>query len=662
MTTFTFKDIEIESAALGEQTHYPNLNISSDLHSDVQIEGVDEKLYIGYGNVTSILPYKLRDNYDRNKKKVKTKAAILESDGLKAVFLTEYGCRLWSLYDKKEKKELLFCNPVLQFSNFAVRNAWFAGGVEWNIGFIGHNPFTCEKMFCEEVKDSETGAPVFRFYEYERIRGVVYEVDSYISEEHNQLMVRVKIKNPHDKEIPMYWWSNIAVPENLDTRTIVDADEAFALSYDTGLYVSPIPYAKGTDVSYSALQFIAADYFYRVPDDKQKFIASLDVNGEGLIQSSTKRLKGRKLFVWGMNAGGRSWQDFLSKNCYAYNEIQAGLARTQTECIPMPAYAEWEWLESYGYMKANGEKIHSYDWEEAKSEVRNRLISQDYLENELERTKKSIVKVKGKLLQNGSGWGYIEDLRRKKNGESPLFDSITFDKSCIDEETAPWLELLESGNFTPTQTPEKCGFMTQPEYIPMLEKIVGEGKADWFVHFHLGICYHANLEPHKAKEHFEISNSLSKTSYALYCLAHFDKAEGKMREATKKIQKAFLLDSECYPLAKSVLSYLEEFKLFDDIIKFYLNLSDNLKQKGRLKYFLALAYLKTDKIDKFEEILAERFTVDDLKEGETILNDLWLDYKQIKILESGEDFGEDITDYIKKKYPTPKWMNFNMRV
>ena len=32
---------------------------------------------------------------------------------------------------------------AIQFANLALRNAWFAGGVEWNIGTRGHSPTTC---------------------------------------------------------------------------------------------------------------------------------------------------------------------------------------------------------------------------------------------------------------------------------------------------------------------------------------------------------------------------------------------------------------------------------------------------------------------------------------------------------------------------------------
>ena len=33
--------------------------------------------------------------------------------------------------------------------NLALRNAWVSGGVEWNVGIIGHTPFTVDAMFAE---------------------------------------------------------------------------------------------------------------------------------------------------------------------------------------------------------------------------------------------------------------------------------------------------------------------------------------------------------------------------------------------------------------------------------------------------------------------------------------------------------------------------------
>ena len=52
----------------------------------------------------------------------------------------------------------------------------------------------------------------------------------------------------------------------------------------------------------------------------------------------------------------------------AYDEIQCGLAHTQYESIPMPPHTVWEWLEGYGAMQAEKEKVHG-EWSEARAEV-----------------------------------------------------------------------------------------------------------------------------------------------------------------------------------------------------------------------------------------------------------------------------------------------------
>ena len=40
-------------------------------------------------------------------------------------------------------RELLFNNPIYQPANLALRNAWLAGGIEWNVGQFGHSFLTC---------------------------------------------------------------------------------------------------------------------------------------------------------------------------------------------------------------------------------------------------------------------------------------------------------------------------------------------------------------------------------------------------------------------------------------------------------------------------------------------------------------------------------------
>ena len=69
------------------------------------------------------------------------------------------------------------------------------------------------------------------------------------------------------------------------------------------------------------------------------------------MQTSTERLRGRKMFVWGESVGrpalagvavARDWKND------GYCEIQAGLARTQLEHLKLPGATTWHWLEAYG--------------------------------------------------------------------------------------------------------------------------------------------------------------------------------------------------------------------------------------------------------------------------------------------------------------------------
>ena len=49
-----------------------------------------------------------------------------------------------------------------------------------------------------------------------------------------------------------------------------------------------------------------------------------------------------------MGTGGRHWQEFLAQKGCAYIELQAGLAKTQLEHLPMKGGETISWLESYG--------------------------------------------------------------------------------------------------------------------------------------------------------------------------------------------------------------------------------------------------------------------------------------------------------------------------
>ena len=81
-------------------------------------------------------------------------------------------------------------------------------------------------FFTAELTD-EDGNPVLRMYEYERVRQVEYQMDFWLGENDHHLNCRMRIVNSGKEVVPMYWWSNMAVPEYDKGRVIVPASKAF---------------------------------------------------------------------------------------------------------------------------------------------------------------------------------------------------------------------------------------------------------------------------------------------------------------------------------------------------------------------------------------------------------------------------------------------------
>ena len=229
-----FEQLELPAANIGQENPLPDMSrkrfVSFNVNTSERVSE-EEACFIGKGMVKTMIPYLKQDGYARDLSPRKFQAVILENEFLKAIFLPELGGRLWQLYDKEKQQDLLYTNPVFQPCNLALRNAWFSGGVEFNIGMQGHTPFTCSPLFCEKRIDKD-GKEFICMYEWERIRGVAYSVNIYLPEDSKVLYVKNVIENTKNEDCYMYWWTNMAVPETPDTRVIVPANKAFINRYE----------------------------------------------------------------------------------------------------------------------------------------------------------------------------------------------------------------------------------------------------------------------------------------------------------------------------------------------------------------------------------------------------------------------------------------------
>ncbi len=359
VTTIRRDTMTVPAAALGADNPLPPLRPLDEVHriEDRDREDLprDMARQIGWEPLHSLLPVRVRDGYGRSRAPMDIDTVVIENDRLRATVLPGLGGRIASLFHKPTGRELLYRNPVFQPACFALNGAWFSGGIEWNIGATGHTTFSCSPLHAARVTAPD-GGEMLRLWEWERLRDLPFQVDLWLPEGSDFLYVGVRIRNPHERPAPTYWWSNIAVPE--ECRVLAPAEEAYRFGYERRLHRVPVPTYDGADRTYPMNGAHPADYFYDVPDGRRRWIAALDEDGRGLVQTSTDVLRGRKLFVWGTGTGGRRWQSWLTQpGTGGYCEIQAGLARTQLEHVRLEPASEVSWLEAYGPLEAEREGI-----------------------------------------------------------------------------------------------------------------------------------------------------------------------------------------------------------------------------------------------------------------------------------------------------------------
>ena len=682
MSTLTWTTYTMPAASLGKENPLPDLKGAGDPHAQIAIDETtitpEEAKYIGWARVSTILPYTIQDGYNREKRSRDFKAAVLENEHLRAVFLPQLGGRLWSLFDKDAGKELLHVNPVFQPCNLALRNAWISGGVEWNCGIVGHTPFTVSDMACQELAFSD-GTPVLRMFQYERVRHLFYRVEAFLPDGAKELYVRVRIDNATKEDTAVYWWSNMAVNEGEDVRVVVPAHQAFRFGYGGKTAKVDIPYmtveankltgqsaklvreAGGTqdwDISHTTQIPQAMDFFFDVHKLARPFISALDKDGYGMCQTSTHELRGRKLFVWGMGEGGRHWQTFLAKEGCAYIEIQSGLARTQLEHLPMAGGATISWLESYGPVSANAQRVHGKDWEQAIAAVDEALEADRPMKAMNawhERMKAEIDPKNGKVMHKGMGFAHAQ-----KALLGDAFDTAGLELSAmrIGKAEDLWMELARTGVLPcPDVLEEPLSYQIGQEWIDLIYRSVCDGRSDhWFAHYQLGVMADAKGDHEAARRSYEVSLEREFNPWALRCLALLDGKAGDLEAAADKLLTAAQM-KPIRPLVIEALEAMRKAERYDAMLALLETLPAGIRTLGRVKTMEITALMRTQRYEQARELLEGKIVLTDVREGEVQLTNMW--FELMARIEKG-DASEESVAWARENLKPPKHLDFRM--
>ena len=663
MTKLTSEPYRIPAAAVGPENPLPNFRGQVPDHkvkTDSNIPTEDGK-YLGWETGYRVLPYRMQDGYSRERVVQSLPSLVLENEILRAVVLPGVGGRLVSLYHKPEQREILYRNAIFQPANLSLRNAWFSGGIEWNCPHLGHHCLTCSPVFAAEITGSQQ-EPALRLYEWDRMKGIPWQVDLHLPPGSPFLFAHIRVVNPQDSTIPMYWWTNIAVPETESSRTLAPAPAALAFPSGT-LSLLELPLRDGIDVTYSTRLNFAQEFFFRIPDDQRPWVTALDGDGKGLVHASTVRLRGRKMFCWGTNSGGRRWKAYLGGPGGAYIEIQGGLARTQLESIPMQAHENWSWTEAFGLLHANPEKVHSTDWTEAwqsAGAALERQLSADDLNRWDQALAPSADQPAASILAAGSGWGALERLRLAKDGRpDPIPTALAFDEDTLGAGQHPWIELLAHGAMPEQNADQDPGaWMVQEEWRPRLEESVKTNAGDhWLSWLHLGVMRMEARDEESARDAWLTSISRRANAWAMRNLGFLDARNGEKETACEWLRQAWAIGPRIAPLAVETTRLLVDLERSGELKKFLGDLPEAVREHERMRILCATAALEEGRLDFVEPLFEREFAT--IKEGERTLTDLWFKFQEQKIAAAeGIPIDDTLRERVRRDFPPPAQIDY----
>lgn len=622
--TLTFELQEMQMSEYLKESSTPDLLGEFMMQHNLEFHlDEDDEIFEGYGTKKTSYPYKQFSCYSRKLCKQEIQTAVLENDYIKATFLPTLGGRLWSLIDKKENKNLLYTNDVIRYSNLATRNAWFSGGAEWNIGIIGHSPFTTEPLFTAQLKD-DLGNPILRMYEYEKIRGVEYQMDFWLGEKDTFLNCRMRIVNTSNEVVPMYWWSNIAVPERKNGRVIVPAEQAYTYRHG-GVYKVDIPMVDGVDISKYENIELSVDYFFYIPKDMPKYIVNVDENGYGLFHLSTSRLQSRKLFSWGNIDASNRWQEFLTEDAGRYVEIQAGLGKTQYGCLPMPPHSAWEWIEQYGSIKLEKEKELPYEQlRDVVSEIAQKVVHERDIETVLKESKKT-AKTKASVQSMGRSFSALHRMIREKQGEGLISSHLDF--GTCEKELKRWMVFLETGLLSEPSVEEAPDYFISDSYMyELLKKSIEEkNKDNWYAYYQLGLYCFMQQHYKSALDYFYEALRLKESAWVYHAIAAALLTLEEKKKACEAMLKGLRIRKQDMTYVKEGLKIVMLCGAAKEVLEFYKELSDDIANESRIYFIYLRALYETGEVEKAYELLNKDsgFVLEDVREGMDSIGALW---------------------------------------
>jgi hypothetical protein len=407
------------------------------------------------------------------------------------------------------------------------------------------------------------------------------------------------------------------VTESPGTRVLTAADAAWRTEYSGALVRVPVPHPDSVevDVSYPAASRFPADYFYDLQEQQGPHIVAVEPTGAGVAQTSTRGLRGRKLFVWGSGPAGSRWQEWLCGPRARYAEIQAGWCPTQLEHDRLPGGASVSWSEAFGGVDLDPGIVgggYAEACVAAQAAVHG-ATDPDHLEDLHERWLAEVADAAvAEQLSAGSGWGQVELMLRALPDAVPT-RALPFPP--VDDDSLPARHLLEGDTDGLAASADR---LPVPPVSDRWRAVLEDAPDSEWVHLARAVNAHVRGERARAVEQYEASLAAGENPWALRGLALLAEDD----DACDLYAWARRLRPDCRGLVVEQLERLLGAGRPGDCLDVIAGLAPGLREHGRTRLLEARARIAEGDHERAAAIM-ETLAVEDLAEGDTVLGEVW---------------------------------------
>ena len=236
------------------------------------------------------------------------------------------------------------------------------------------------------------------------------------------------------------------------------------------------------------------------------------------------------------------------------------------------------------------------------------------------------------MLCCGAGF-FMPFCALQRSGKAPASRICEYYETSLGEEQKPWLKLIKNGCFGDVSpSAEPVSYVKAKDFRPLLENASRKpGGGRWYALLQLGVHYYIYGENDNARDAWLESVSECESAWGYRNLAVLYKNEyGDAAKAIEYIGKAAALGGSCRAILVDCARLYTDNGLDREWLELFENLSEELKNVGRLRLFKAIALINLGRLEEARGIVNKDFVMYDIQEGEVSISHIWKRlYKEI---------------------------------